>query len=142
MRPIAYVGHYQFHEIIVYEPGGFFKKHTDTMIELDNKLYDYTLILLPPNNYTGGELIIYDKNNQTSRVVCDENNWKWVIFHKQLQHECKPIITGYKIIIKFHVKMMADYEMYEVDWYESAHGTTFNIDEDVIFNPMATGVPT
>lgn len=136
IRPTVYVKDHHFHEIVVYEEGGYFQKHVDTMIEFGNKLYNYTLILIPPNNYKGGELIIYNKGKNIVEVMCDNYNWKWVIFHKQLEHECKPIIEGYKIIIKFHITLMTEWEIEVVE-----NLGDLEID-DVAFNPMALGVPT
>ena len=136
-----YIKDHKFHEIVVYEPGGFFTKHTDTMIECDNKLYDYTLIIIPPNDYEGGELVIYDKENDI-QVSCDKFEWKWIVLHKELEHECKIIRKGYKIIIKFHIALYQGDELEEY-LYDLDFGFGAELDVgDVTFNPMATGVPT
>eukprot|EP01083_Nonionella_stella_P118142 352605_1 len=82
-----------FHEIVVYEPGGYFGKHVDSMVDE----YDYTLLLILPTEYEGGELLIEDKV-----IRSNPSAWQSILFYKHIEHECKEILSGYKIVFKMH----------------------------------------
>ena len=139
---------YKFHEIVVYKEGGYFTKHMDTILKHDDEnidlLYNYTLLLIPPNDYKGGELIIYDKNNSEIVIECDKYEWKWVIFHKHIQHECKPILQGFKIIFKVHIALRT-IQMEEKSTTKRNQGAEYTVNSNeeygVNFEPMATGIP-
>ena len=137
-----------FHEIVIYEKGDYFKRHIDTEYkerkEIDNvkitiNTCDYTLVVIPPNCYKGGELIIYDKYDENDNYKNDDKNqmrigsninkWQWVLFPKRFKHESTKLVDGIKIAFKFHVATR--YQRFGADLGVG----------DVCFEPMATGVP-
>eukprot|EP01083_Nonionella_stella_P050252 133718_1 len=111
-----------FHEIVVYEPGGYFDIHVDSVFHHLDDSYEYTLLLIPPAQYKGGELIIADKE-----IKINPSAWQSILFHKHIEHRCKVIRSGYKIVFKIHICM---------PFYEAAE---IPIQNQVGFEPLATG---
>eukprot|EP01084_Bolivina_argentea_P262567 444079_1 len=135
-----YYYNHLFHEIIVYEPGGYFNKHCDTITQD----YNYTLLLIPPSNYIGGQLIIKNKI-----VESNNNNWQWIVFHKHIKHKCEEILNGHKIVFKIHLslrkmtKIQMDWKVAEDELDMLQNEMEFGWDDidggDVGFGPMVTG---
>jgi hypothetical protein len=90
------------YDIIEYEAGDFFTEHSDTKM---NKLHYATLLIFPPalgtTAHTGGTLIIKRPDN-TEFIFESSTNTQWicVAFHTGLKHECKPVISGRRVVIK------------------------------------------
>ena len=88
--------------IISYDVGGFFVPHNDNKL---HKLHYGTLLIFPPATgglaHSGGELII-TKEDGTQFVFDSSKNtqWTFVAFHQHLLHECKPVTSGHRVVIK------------------------------------------
>jgi hypothetical protein len=82
--------------------GGFFTEHSDSKI---HKLHYATLLIFPPSTgnitHTGGALIIKRSDN-TEFIFESALNTKWtcIAFHPNLKHECKPILSGNRVVLK------------------------------------------
>eukprot|EP01084_Bolivina_argentea_P262565 444070_1 len=129
-----YYYHHYLREIVVYEPGGYFDKHCDTIIED----YNYTLLLIPPCNYVGGQMIVKHKI-----VESNKNKWQWILFHKHIKHKCEEILDGYRIVFKIHfsLRKMTKTEI-ELNEAQKKLGFGKDLDAgDICFDPMATGFP-
>jgi predicted 2-oxoglutarate/Fe(II)-dependent dioxygenase YbiX len=102
-------------ELIKYEAGGVFQKHTDTFRGGNHKdepyLHTHMILLYPPGTvttYTGGDLIIYGGcgcecgcENGEMRITSDTlDNWTFVIFSQQTAHEVTPVISGERFVFK------------------------------------------
>lgn len=90
------------YDVIVYEEGGFFKEHQDVKI---NRHHYGTLLVFPPAvgefAHTGGDLIITRENGQ--QIVLESSiltEWKFVAFHPHLKHECLPVTSGRRVVMK------------------------------------------
>ena len=86
-------------DMLVYDKNDFFAKHTDGRISVRHYC---TLVLIPPkklNNYTGGELVLYD-GNEKEIITADQNNWLLVGFPINVEHECLKILSGSRVIFK------------------------------------------
>lgn len=86
-------------DLLIYESGGFFSKHTDSK-KFDN--HYGTILLLPPkslNNYKGGELILFDGSVEH---IIEPNpvKWKLVGFPVNVYHELRPVISGRRLVFK------------------------------------------
>jgi len=89
----------QKYDVIEYGPGGFFSEHQD---KKHKKIHCGTLLIFPPAidilQHTGGELIIdrgrfrFDSSKNTE--------WTFIAFHSELPHECKPVISGRRVVFK------------------------------------------
>lgn len=131
--PAVFESKYQLPEknwdMIVYEEGGFFSKHSDSKKSANHM---GTILLLPPkhlNDYEGGELIIYDGNNQYS-ILPDKDKWKCVMFPVNVYHELKPVTKGRRIVFKNEFLISDDILEYFTDKYED-----FKIEEKTTIIP-------
>jgi hypothetical protein len=87
------------YSVIEYLPGGFFSEHRDTK---QKRNHCATLLIFPPAvaslEHTGGELII-DKGR--FRFDSSANRaWTFIAFHTELPHECKPVLSGRRVVLK------------------------------------------
>ena len=95
--------------VLEYNKGDFFLEHSDSK---KNKKHYATLLIFPPSEndllHTGGNLII--KTDETDVVFCSNlnnmktsdgiENWKFVAFHSNLKHECLPLLSGKRVVLK------------------------------------------
>ena len=95
--------------VLEYNKGDFFLEHSDSK---KNKKHYATLLIFPPSEndllHTGGNLII--KTDVTDVVFCSSlnnmktsngnDNWKFVAFHSNLKHECLPLLSGRRVVLK------------------------------------------
>ena len=93
-------------DVITYTTGGFFVKHRDTKV---NRLHYATLLIFPPAcdqiAHTGGELIITRADG--SKFVFESalnKDWTFIAFHQELEHECKIVTSGTRLVIKTELK--------------------------------------
>lgn len=89
-------------DVIEYSQGDFFVAHRDTKV---NRLHYATLLIFPPAfdefAHTGGELIITRKDGSKFTFESSLNkHWTFVAFHQELEHECKVITSGKRVVIK------------------------------------------
>ena len=87
------------YSVIEYIAGGFFLEHQD---KKQKRTHCATLLVFPPAvanlEHTGGELIL-DKGR--FRFDSSSNKvWKFIAFHTELPHECKPILSGRRVVFK------------------------------------------
>ena len=87
------------YSVIEYGPGGFFSEHTD---KKQKRNHCATLLIFPPAvddlAHTGGELILdrgrFRFDSSTNR------EWTFVAFHTELPHECLPVTSGKRVVLK------------------------------------------
>ena len=92
----------QKYQVLVYETGGFFKAHSDTIL---NKSHYGTLLIFPPAigecSHVGGDLLITKQNGQQFVFESAKNlQWTIVAFHPRLVHEILPITSGKRVVLK------------------------------------------
>ena len=92
----------QMCDVIEYIPGDFFVAHRDAKV---NRLHYATLLIFPPAfdefAHTGGELIITRKDGSKFTFESSLNkHWTFVAFHQELEHECKVVTSGRRVVIK------------------------------------------
>jgi len=90
------------YDVIEYLPGGFFKEHVDS--NLHSRHYA-TILIFPPAvgqfAHTGGELLITDQKGVRFTFESSRNRkWTFVAFHLGLKHECRPVLSGKRVVIK------------------------------------------
>ena len=64
---------------------------------------DYTALLFPPNTidkFTGGELIIYKDGEKIIIEPSSFENYKLIIFSKELKHEVLTVLDGTRYVFK------------------------------------------
>jgi len=87
------------YSVIEYGPGGFFSEHSD---KKQKRNHCATLLIFPPAlenlAHTGGELIL---DRGRFRFDSSANReWTFVAFHTELPHECLPVISGKRVVLK------------------------------------------
>ena len=92
----------QMCDVIEYSQGDFFVAHKDTKV---SRLHYATLLIFPPAfdefAHTGGELIITRKDG--SKFIYESSlnkHWTFIAFHQELEHECKIVTSGKRVVIK------------------------------------------
>lgn len=90
------------YDVIVYEPGGYFKEHQDVQI---NRFHYGTLLIFPPAvdefAHTGGELIITREDG--SQFIFESSKveyWTFLAFPPHYRHECRVVTSGRRVVIK------------------------------------------
>lgn len=90
------------YDVIVYEPGGYFREHEDARI---NRFHYGTLLIFPPaiNEFahTGGDLIITREDG--SQFVFESSKvdyWTFLAFPPHYKHECLLVTSGKRVVIK------------------------------------------
>ncbi|MCB0369329.1 MAG: 2OG-Fe(II) oxygenase, partial [Bdellovibrionales bacterium] len=74
----------------LYEPGGFYKKHTDRHKVMPSRLLTCVIYLSELGPRDGGELILYRDNQQP--VIINPTPGRITIFDSNLEHEVKPCL--------------------------------------------------
>ncbi len=95
----------QDHQLLVYEPGGFFLPHQDGE-KLDGMVA--TLVVTLPSNYEGGELIIrHCGHEETIDFGGSESafNLHVAAFYADCEHEIRPLKTGYRIALVYNITL-------------------------------------
>lgn len=90
------------YDVIVYEPGGYFKEHQDAKI---NRFHYGTLLIFPPATnefaHTGGELVITrDDGSQFIFESSKVEYWTFLAFPPHYRHECRMVTSGRRVVIK------------------------------------------
>jgi hypothetical protein len=99
----------QLHKLIIYEPGSFFLPHKDTP---KGGQHIGSLMVILPSKHQGGELVIshngaeksFSFGKRPSRTKCS-----WVAFYPDVIHEVKPIKSGYRASLAYHLYPPEDF---------------------------------
>lgn len=124
---------YQF-RILKHDNGCFFQRHNNVQ---KNKFHIGTMILLPPkqyNEYTGGELIVYEKDENTKEEKetvfqsLDNNNWTFIFIKVGTEFEIKKVLSGvrYSFMCEYYMSEAMYYLLYNKSFQEKANLTDKN----------------
>ena len=107
----------ELHNLLIYEPGNFFKPHQDTE-KMDGMVA--TMVIILPTEYQGGELIIeHGGVKKTYRMTsASQKKLSCIAFYADCYHEIKEVIAGHRVSLTFNLFL----EKYKGDL-------------EVIFNP-------
>jgi hypothetical protein len=88
--------------ILRYEKGQEFKKHRDSGVHENIKKRYKTLIIQLSNfdDYDGGELVVWDNNDETE-TICDKDIGNMILFPSKLLHQAKPVTSGTRYAMTF-----------------------------------------
>ena len=99
--------------MLIYKPGGHFVKHRDS--EKDKKMFG-TLIIQPPSIHTGGELVVYEANGKSNKVIDfgqKENKSKFSVqfaaHYADLEHELLEVKSGYRLALVYSLCWVTGY---------------------------------
>lgn len=81
----------------VYEEGGFYGKHVDTMYEsFGTRKLSFSIQLSDPADYEGGDLWLHYKEDP---VVAKKDQGVMTAFHSQTLHEVRPVTKGRRVAL-------------------------------------------
>lgn len=90
---------------MISQKGGSFPRQKDT--EQDEKVFG-KLIIQPPTDHTGGELVIYDGNSESHKVVdFGQKDGKrsftvhFAAYWSDMEYEMRPIENGYQVMFVY-----------------------------------------
>ena len=95
----------KLHKVEINKPGGHYIKHRDS--DNDKRIVG-TLIIQPPSTHTGGELVVYEPNNKSKKVIDfgqNENKCKYSVqfaaHNVDFEHELLEVKSGYRIALVY-----------------------------------------
>jgi hypothetical protein len=86
-----------FYKLHIYEPGGHFDFHRDTL-HGDN--HYATLVYTLSSDYSGGEFVL--ESNQKEHEF-NLRTTEFIVFSTDLKHKIKPVTSGNRIVLQFDV---------------------------------------
>tara|TARA_B100000925_G_scaffold257097_1_gene211289 strand:+ start:273 stop:791 length:519 start_codon:yes stop_codon:yes gene_type:complete len=90
-----------YFNILKYDIGQEFKKHKDIGLNSSTNQRYKTLIIQLSENYKGGELIIWDNDDE---IVCDTTIGNMILFPSKLYHQAKPVLEGVRYSMVYFLK--------------------------------------
>ena len=95
------------HNMLVYAPGQFFKRHQDTE-KLEGMVA--TMVLVLPYSHIGGNLVIMHQNNKFTfeSQALDPQNVKCIAFYADCEHELDAVTQGYRVALTFNIVMNSE----------------------------------
>ncbi|WP_405181764.1 2OG-Fe(II) oxygenase [Nocardia sp. NBC_01377] len=93
----------EFHSMLIYETGQFFRRHQDSE-KADGMIG--TLVVTLPSTFTGGDLVI---EHRGQRVIDtgSPDELTFVAFYPDCEHEVLPVIAGHRISLTFNLVVVA-----------------------------------
>jgi predicted 2-oxoglutarate/Fe(II)-dependent dioxygenase YbiX len=96
----------RMYKTIIYDEGGFFDKHIDT-IHGSNRFA--TLLLCLPSQHEGGTLLVFHgketKRIEFDKMSSDNQSLQWACFFTDCVHEVQPVTKGTRVLIQFDVNL-------------------------------------
>jgi len=92
---------YKMYDYIRYNIGGKFINHIDNQQYIQ---HNYSIILYPPQDIEGGELIVYhtvpENEDKKSIIKMDKNIWTFIMFPTGVIHNSNTVLKGEKSLLK------------------------------------------
>lgn len=111
-----------FNKLAIYEEGGHFDVHRDTIHSDDHQ---GTLLIEVRSPHTGGDLIL-QHNGEEFRwsLATNENNnsLKWIAFYTDVQHRVEPVTSGVRMVLQYDIHVSNEIER---DRNDENYGETF-----------------
>lgn len=96
-----------------YEPGDHFAKHTDGR---KTSRHYATMLLFPPATlsfFTGGDLLLYIEETTPIKIQPSTFSfWTLVIFRLGIPHECTPVTSGRRFVLKSEMILPAEHDFF------------------------------
>lgn len=104
----------KFYKLALYEPGGHFQVHRDTVHDPDHKA---TLLIEVYNKHLGGNLVLEkdDKRvnwdlswdpasyDEESKKAAREIFLRWCLFYTDVEHQVETVTAGIRMVLQFDV---------------------------------------
>jgi len=94
------------YKMILYEPGGHFKKHRDT--EKEPGMFG-TLIIQLPAKYCGGSLVIEHGGTKKTFDLSEssEDDFFATVFYADCKHELRPVTDGWRLALVYNLVLQS-----------------------------------
>jgi len=94
----------ELHNLIIYEPGQFFKPHQDSE-KCDDMVA--TLVVILPSFYRGGTLIVdhQDEKKRFTSRSSPEDKLTFIAFYADCHHEVRPVTEGYRVALTYNLTL-------------------------------------
>ncbi|GAQ88609.1 hypothetical protein KFL_004440070 [Klebsormidium nitens] len=93
------------YKLNIYGPGDFFRPHVDTPV--DPELFVGTVVVCLPAEFTGGELIVtHGRITQTFDFATrsgERNVFQFAAFFGDCPHEIRPVTSGRRVTLTYHI---------------------------------------
>ena len=97
--------HCELHDLLIYPPGGHFKKHRDS--EKTQGMFG-TLIISLPSEHTGG---IFQVSHENQTLTFDTSvtssldllHMKYCAFYADCEHEVLPVESGHRVVLTYNL---------------------------------------
>ena len=90
----------ELYKLLLYEPGGFFKKHRDT--EKADGMFA-TLVIQLPSRFTGGSFVVTHNGKTETFAMHDPETspytCRYVAHYAECEHEIMPIESGHRLAL-------------------------------------------
>ena len=97
-------------DLVIYNKDNKFARHTDGK---EDECHFGTLLLFPPSDYnkfTGGELVFFQSGKELATLFPHQfNSWTLVAFPINVEHECRPILSGTRYVFKSKLNLPLSY---------------------------------
>eukprot|EP01083_Nonionella_stella_P268388 907277_1 len=92
------------YKLLLYEQDSFFLPHVDTP-QSDNHFGSLIVFIPTETNYTGGDFLLTFNHKQIkwNPNKTDPNHSAFIAFYSDIEHEIKPVITGYRVVITLNI---------------------------------------
>eukprot|EP01040_Poterioochromonas_malhamensis_P005655 gene5655-6078_t len=101
----------KFYKLAIYEPGGHFQVHRDTVHDPDHKA---TLLVELYSEHKGGKLVLEKDGKRVDWMLScnvkrkkeeneDEPMLRWCLFYTDVEHRVKKVKSGVRIVLQFDV---------------------------------------
>jgi 2OG-Fe(II) oxygenase superfamily len=93
----------KLYKLHMYEQGGHFEKHRDTL-HADNH-YATLIVVIPSSKFTGGELLLEDNHGIMKDLYLDADDTclDFGIFLTDTPHQVMPVLTGTRVVLQYDV---------------------------------------
>jgi hypothetical protein len=130
----------EFHKLLVYDAGGFFKAHRDT--EKAEGMFG-TLVVVLPSAHRGGELVLRHAGREVTVDMSTQevSELRFAAFYADCEHEVRPITEGHRVCLIYNLIQQrtakAD-QLLTAPLYDSETGAAARMLKDAF---AATGAP-
>ncbi|KAJ3055670.1 hypothetical protein HK097_009788 [Rhizophlyctis rosea] len=92
----------KLYKLQMYEVGGHFKRHRDTVHSTNH--YGTLIVGLPTNEgYEGGEFVLYPPDREPVTIDLQVDHWqrRYAVFLTDLEHEVNEVTEGVRVVLQF-----------------------------------------
>ena len=94
---------FKFSKLAIYEPGGHFHVHRDTVRSHDHQ---GTLLIEVKSTHTGGDLVL-EHNGEEVRwslePIIDYDSVRYIAFFTDINHRVEPVLSGARLVLQYDI---------------------------------------